>query len=385
MAHCGDPTETVVTALKSRVPQLAHRASLYINRTTVLYGPSGSGKTVYTRFIMKLLSPHFDQALIVSPTEASNRSYTGTLPPQLIHYRCGFDGALSDKGLPLEGKEAVRHFLDEIIYRQKIASEIHAKVNDTPTLRRLYARARTPRGDRLLEAVAKARRVKLTEATRSLPSPEAVEIAREKIGNDFGKIEARVYKNLVLSQRTALRRLKGLSDDDAFVLQYLAINHHLLLVFDDCAAELKPFFKTEQFRKLFYQGRHLGVTMIMCCQDDTDVDPNLRKNVFLSIYMTPQIAATAFRRAAANAQEQKYVSDIVPEVYAREHRKLVFIRDDPQRYYHTTVPLTPPFRFGSEAMWRLCATVAATKSNIDVSNPYYERFRLKPAEGGRPK
>ena len=53
-----------------------------------------------------------------------------------------------------------------------------------------------------------------------------------------------------------LLKQKHLTEDEKYSLMYLNFNPRLLLIFDDCSAQLKPFFNKEIFRMLFYQNRH---------------------------------------------------------------------------------------------------------------------------------
>lgn len=361
------------------VQELRQNASLYLDKSNVLYGPSKSGKTVYTKHIMNLLRPFIEQILVVAPTEPTNQSYVDCVPRPMMHYQCKFEGAVNEKGKLLEGKPAVMDFLGKIILRQQMLSEIHAKVSNPQVLQSLYTKCRNPAGDNILRAFAAKRRAQLAEAQRRAASPTEAGDATKKINDLFDQMETTILKKFVGAFRgefLAGKRGK-LTEDQKYTLEYLNLNHRLLLIFDDCAAELKPYFRTEQFRKLFYQGRHIGVTLIMCCQDDTDLDLNLRKNVFIAFYMTAEVAIAAFNRAGILKSTRDYVNEIIPVVYGEPFRKLVFIRDDKAKFYHTIVPVPPRFRFGSPELWRLCERIGAAKGKLDTTNPYYDRFKLE--------
>ena len=80
-----DDTQPIPLGYGMNVPFLELDKSHFLNQTTVLYGPSKTGKTVMIRHILHLLKGHCDQAIVISPTEVSNRSYSGIIPAQLIH------------------------------------------------------------------------------------------------------------------------------------------------------------------------------------------------------------------------------------------------------------------------------------------------------------
>jgi hypothetical protein len=159
----------------------------------------------------------------------------------------------------------------------------------------------------------------------------------------------------------------------------LNFNPRLLLIFDDCAAQLKPFFNKDIFRLLFYQNRHSYITVILVCQDDTDLAANLRKNAFISFFTTGIVSSSNFERPSNKFPKdvKALVGAILPDVF-QGNRKLAYIREDDSRqnFYHVECPYPRPAMFGSQASHELCALLHSTGTTIDRENPYYEHFRL---------
>ena len=60
-----------------------------------------------------------------------------------------------------------------------------------------------------------------------------------------------LYRKYITPHYNELWRKKSLSEDERYSLYYLHFNPRMLLIFDDCAAQLKPFFTKEIFRLLF--------------------------------------------------------------------------------------------------------------------------------------
>lgn len=364
-----------------KIPSLVIGPAMFIDRTVAIYGPSKTGKTVITKHIMKELNGHIEQILVIAPSESSNRSYEGFVDPPFIHYRL----YLADPTNPKkdDGARGGLRFLEAVWKRQEMMAAIYTRANNAEVLARLYGRL--PREDRLaglkhIEIINEKRgrvieRVRRQYAGETGRCDEKVKEVNEK----FKQMLVLLYKKYIAPQYDALWSRADLTEDERYSLTYLRFNPRLLLIFDDCAAQLKPFFNKDIFRLLFYQNRHSYITVILCAQDDTDLPTNLRKNAFLSFFTEPIVCASNFERASNKfpKQTRQYVEEITGDVF-RGHRKMAYIREDDRRqhFYHVQFPYPKPFRFGSEASHELCEDVRSTGVSMDKENPYYEHFKL---------
>ena len=383
MAAASDLDERGVLRTESghEIPQLTLTGAMLMNRTVALYGASNSGKTIFTKHIMKLLNGPVEQVLLVSPTEPSNRSYEGYVAPPFIHSRL----YLPDPANPKkdDGPKGALRFLNAVWQRQEMMAAIYTRVNDADVLGSLYRRLpRGPRAEGLRYITAmNERRVRLLAQLQQRHGGDAGRCAEQVKGVNakFEQMLVLLYKKYIAPAHASLWARPDLTEDEAYALTYLNFNPRLLLVFDDCAAELKSLFSKEIFRKLFYQNRHSMVTLVMCCQDDTDLPANLRKNVFVSIFMSEVVCQSNFERGANQFGKamRAVVAAVAPEVF-RGTRKLAYIRDDPrgQHLYHVSVPSPTPAIFGSDALQELCAAVQSDSVSMDTDNPFYSHFRL---------
>ncbi|WGG63041.1 B354L [African swine fever virus] len=342
------------------IPELQFKAHHFIDKTTVLYGPSKTGKTVYVKHIMKILQPHIEQILVVAPSEPSNRSYEGFVHPTLIHYRLW----LADKQKKNDNKGAER-FLEAIWQRQTMMSSIYSRVNNIDMLKTLYHKLPIDIQQKENKNIAKVECLKAEQKDQK--KEEKITSLYQQLLKKIIIQNIHMYKNLCLTE------------DEKFTLNYINLNPRLLLILDDCAAELHPLFTKEIFKKFFYQNRHCFISMIICCQDDTDLPANLRKNAFVSIFTNASICMSNFSRQSNrySKQDKEYVEEISHIVF-KGYRKLVYIREDEHRqhFYHSTVPLPTAFSFGSKALLKLCKAVYSKEVVIDKSNPYWSKFRL---------
>jgi len=360
-----------------RLPRFEMTGETLLDRTLIAYGPSKTGKTTILKHAMSLLQGLIDQVVVVSPSESQNRSFEGTVPPQAIHYSIGVPGPR------LPPKRAAEQFLETVWRRQEAAVATMRRASRVPVLRRL-ARRLAPGARATCEEVAQMiegrRAAALAAVDRRAPLAERQAKERE-VGERFDTAVSCALKKALEPARAALLARDDLDTDERYSLEYLFFNPRLLLIFDDCAAELKAMCKTPIFKNIFYRARHAQITPFICCQDDTDLDANLRKNAFLSIFTTGRVARSNFTRRSNNFSEEdvQTVEDAIPAIYAGgSHRKLAYIRDDPagQNFYFYDPLLMPAFRFGSRAFWDLCASVARGDGAVDSNNEFFSAYAV---------
>ena len=375
------PDGMLTTSSGNRVPRLPVSPTLFIDRTVAIYGPSGTGKTVITKHIMQAVQGHIEQVIVVAPSEPSNRSYAGTVDPPFIHYRM----FLADPTNPKkdDGPRGALRFLEAIWKRQEMMAAIYTRANNPDVLAQLYARLSSSArraGSDIIESVNEKRsrvidRVRKQHAADSGRCEERI----KEVNSKFKKMLVLIYKKFITPEYEELWARSDLSEDERYSLAYIAFNPRLLLIFDDCAAQLKPFFTKDIFRLLFYQNRHSFITVIISCQDDTDLPANLRKNAYVSFFTEAVVCASNFERSSNKFGKpaRTYIADIAPDIF-RGNRKLAYIREDERRqhFYHFECPYPKPFRFGSDALHELTVAVQSEGVSMDKDNPYFSSFKL---------
>jgi hypothetical protein len=373
-----DPAGNITTSGGKKVPMLRDTPTMYVDRSIVIYGPSKTGKTVITKNIMKSVNGHIEQIIIISPNEPTNKSYEGFVKPQFIHYRIFLpDPENSKKDNAAAG--ALR-FLNAIWKRQEMLSAVYARANDSKTLSDLFMRLPEKvrnTGVRLIQAMNSKRKGVMGNVRRQYAKDPGNCLKKEKeVTDKFKQMLVLLYKKYITPFRDALWQ-QDLSENERFSLEYLNINPRMLLIFDDCAAQMKPLFKKEIFSMLFYQNRHVHITVLICCQDDSDLPPNLRKNAFVSFFTTPVVAGMNFRRPANGFSKpiQQFIDEISPEVF-KGNRKLAYVRedDDNRHFCHIEYAYPTPFLFGSVASHELCDSLHASGALMDKENPFYSQF-----------
>ncbi len=348
----------IITKSGKRIPEYILKPNQLLDRLMVIYGKSNSGKSVIIKNLMKILKDDIPLAFVISPTEPSNEAYKGFVDKTLIHY-------------DLKCKRGEEDFLSNLLQWQEARSALYTKTNDIEVIKQLYQRIRSDEIDKTIAKIEKTR--KDTVAA----TPFSRHDDTNKMCDEF---ITKLLKKHIYNSRAKLRKYKTMmSDEEIYTLEYIDLDPRVLLIFDDCAADLKPHAKKESFRKLFYQSRHSYITAIISAQDDTDLPTNLRKNVSVNFFTQSAVAKSNFERASNGYSKdtQQLANAACADIFTG-HRKMVYIDNDPDKnnFYHFTATLTQPFMFGSSSLHKICDAVRGREGSIDRNNRYHNAFKL---------
>ena len=328
------------------IPEYPLKPEYILNRSIILYGKSNSGKSTVIKHIVSTVQSYISSLFVVSPTEPANNAYGEFLPKALIHYNLDKDA---------NGKT----FLDKFLDWQEARTSVYKRVSDLKTLRRIYEKNPNPTTDSTIN--------KIRNAMSASTDPKQLKQCEE--------ILIKIYKRYIKENKSKYNSM-NLDVDDTYIVKYINTNPYSVIIFDDCAAAFKKEFRSEIFRKLFYQGRHLYVTMLLSCQDNTDLDANLRKNAGINIFTQPSVVKTNFE-LKSNGYDKPTVSKvnkIIPTIF-QGYRKLIYLDNDPslQHFYHYTasrndIKINPCIK-------ELCKNVENKDSNINSTNVYLNHFK----------
>lgn len=363
-----------------KIPKLNLDPKAYIDKTIVIYGPSKTGKTIIVKNIMYFLKTYIDQILIIAPSEPSNRSYEGFVNSLFIHYKL-YTCNESDPKKKDNWKEKAFNFLESIWNRQEMMASIYTRTNRIEIIKALFKYTAIHLQEEATPFIEKLEQEK-HKVIESIKNKQSTEGVKENIIKDavskFDELLLKLYKKYIYIDCDNIWK-KDLSEDERYSLYYLNFNPRLLLIFDDCAAQLKPFFTKEIFRKLFYQNRHSYITLIACFQDDTDLPTNLRKNAFINFFTESIVCSSNFERTSNKYSKltRELATEFIPYVF-KGYRKLAYIREDENKYYfyHVTFEYPTRFVFGSDSINELCKIVQNEGTTMDKSNSYYEYFKI---------
>lgn len=109
----------------------------------------------------------------------------------------------------------------------------------------------------------------------------------------------------------------------------------LVLVLDDCVSGVAGLSRDVNFRRLYYQGRHDNIVLIIAVQDDTGIHANFRKNASLSIFCAGCTASAFFAQPANrfSSDVKARAQNALQTVFEEPNRKLVFAPHASQNFY----------------------------------------------------
>ena len=336
----------------------------FVNRNTILYGASESGKSTVLLEMLYLMKNIVPLIFVFAPTAEDNGAYDGIVPPKMIHLT--FDIKL----------------LEKIFARQSAATKIYKAANNTDTLRELFEMVAN---DKLMK-LAKVAYTNAATIVKRKESDSKLSFTQKK--HDVKSVETErddflrmLFKFTISRHRKYLKTL-DLEEKYKYSIKYLYFNPQCILVFDDCGAELATFQKHPLFKNIFYLGRHKFMNIILTLQDDKGLDSTLKKNAFVNVFTTQQCADAYFVRKSNNfnAALKKRASETITKVFeGREnvhHRKLIYIRKDPEKLKYTVADVYKKFKFGTPAMWAFSDELAEGTTMNFSDDPLLSSFKL---------
>ncbi len=317
---------------------------LWLNKSIVLYGGTNSGKTVIIKNIMENLSKFCHYAVIVCPTNNLNNIYTNLVPRVFIHTEITTEGK----------KNSLLELLDKILKKQKKLLFQHKYINDEKAIDYIFKKIPYDKRQNFENNIKNLNK-KTQEICNSLNSSNInVEDKSSKIEyykNIEKEIKLDLIKKCIIENS---KYISTLSTKDKEIVRDVNVNPNVLIVLDDCAAYFKELIKRETFRTILYAGRHHRITIIISCQDDTDIGPEFRKNVMVSIFTDKNTCISNIERRPYiyNKMDKLYIINNIDKLFDN-YQKLVFIKHDPYRknFYRMKWNIIDDFEFGSPDLY----------------------------------
>lgn len=341
--------------IEAYVPNYIH----FLNRSTFLYGASGTGKTTIIFDILYHLNAHVDQIIVISPSDPQTGDYSesGIVPKPLIHY------------------QLTKELIENILERQEMLSEVYKNANKLEILQKLFNRLQLREESSMLEQARKATREAIEETKAKYLEAATRKKETKAIEDKFEEFERLVYKKYINKHRPKYA-IMNLSDEEKNTLEYINLNPRLILILEDCGAQIKELRKkTTALDEILFRGRHANITLLLPCQDDKNVDSELRKNAFVNIFTSPACANAYFQRSSNgfDKETQDKVKRYTGGVYKVEHQKLVHLRTQ-NSFHRYTATIHDHFIFGSGVIKQYCDAIQKNGISINKSNKFYGYF-----------
>jgi hypothetical protein len=130
-------------------------------------------------------------------------------------------------------------------------------------------------------------------------------------------------------------------------------------------------------QKMFYQGRHAKMTIIMALHTDKALSPELKKNAFVTIFNAEKSALAYFNRASNDFTKEEKIRNMehckIAFTPMLKYQKLIYVRPEDKFYKFTAAP-HGSFKFGSSMFWKYCDEIQAKGTDISQSNKFMNDF-----------
>lgn len=330
-------------------PDILSNRTHFLDRLTVVYGPSETGKTVMSRQIIDTIGPAIPTGTFITRTPKNFQE----IPKCFVHEK--FDTKL----------------IQDIWNRQGANTEVFNRANNLDVLLKLATRIPS---EKIRATINKVEKLRATEKRKlGAASGEFAQFTE-----NCDSLIKQLYKVHISKNRAMLLR-KRLSDEEKFTLEYLHFNPRHAIIFDDVTSLIKKFQKKEIIEELFFAARNRFLTVIITMHGDKILDAELRKNAHVSIFMTPTIMHTFFKRESMDFEEKikQMAFDIAnnPEAF-ENHNKIVFLKQrGPSKhpFVRTRARMIEHMRFGSGAWHRLGVEISGQSTG---DTEFHKEFGL---------
>lgn len=334
--------EFLETSTGEKIYNLDRNPELLKNKMTVFYGESGSGKTTIIEDAMHRSKHLYPTVFAISPSDISNQVFTPRLPPGCVKH------SVSIK------------WISEIYRRQEEHAKIFAIANNMNIMRSVFELVANDAERRQLNQIIQSS-IQSVEINKHNPDPGRRRSEKIAIDELRDKTIHSLFKCVIRKNARSLLNRK-INDKQKIAVKFVDFNPEVLLILDDCAAEMASWGKSEVFKKLFYQGRNFHFTVWISIHGVSELNNNLRRNAHISIFTT-EGSATAFtelktsglgkslKKSFINAISRIFC-DMGPNIV--NHQKMIYIRGQPNPIrFHVAEIVDTEFKLGSPKVWEL--------------------------------
>jgi hypothetical protein len=334
---------------------------LFLDRSLAFYGASDTGKTTAIKDVLYHLRNMISQIFVFAPSDPSNGDYTdsGVIPKPLVHYSLDVD------------------MLTKIWKRQEAFAAVYKRANKLETLEALFLKLKLNTVNVLLNAAKNCKNQKIDDIKDQFLDKNKQMKKIKEVEKTFEDFQTVLYKKYINDHKHNINR-QYLNEEEAFALKYITFNPRTVIIFDDCAAQFKELKrqKNKVLDEILYRGRHVYITTFISCQDDKNLDSDLRKNTFINVFTTQQCANAYFTRAANTFDKDtiRKADKASKLAFSQDHQKMVYVRKE-NKFYKYTASLREAFEFGSPIIRYYCDKIQNDGINLGDDNKFLNYFK----------
>lgn len=325
---------------------------IYLNKSVILFGQSGTGKTVLVKHILNILKEQVPNCIAFVPTddEEDKDSYSKIINPRCV----------------IRNMDMALIKMRNLFIRQTEGRKISSLIKDLNKLRSMYEKNRIDKIDLIISKTVQATK----EAKEKIKASDAY--SQDQKDNQITEINKMLEERLREYYKQGIEKYKQslfenhkngshkLTEEEIMLLTYLRYNNNIIIIYDDCMAEIAKWGKDEEIKKIFFQGRHYNITTMFVMHSDKGFPPDLRQNAFINIFTMPAVANNYFstKNNGISKELGKKMPKIIERVFRepvdpkapKNYKKLVFIPRDSNQIQYIVAKIIPNFTFGCDTL-----------------------------------
>ena len=343
------------------IPDFAMTVEALADKSTLILGGTGTGKSIIVNEVLYTLREHIEQVIVISGTDNSNGAYGDKVVPEQCVYTA-----------------FTPELLENLYERQSAFADVYKRANDAKLLKRLFERAESADGRRMVASIEQRLSQYEAEVTDTTPDPQAASAKIEHLRKDCNELIISIYKHYIRKHRDIIMRYK-MAPEEQHALKYIDFNPRLLLIFDDVTEQIDRYKKHQIMQKIFFQNRHAYITVVIAAHSDSALGPALKKSAANTIFTDSLAARGYFNRDTNSIKTDKVLMGLVNTAISQvrpskeNFTKLVWQGSEGKFHKHKAEPHSN-FRFGGDALWRYCSLIAADKSTRLSTNKFMSDF-----------
>ncbi len=362
------PPKRGVQAESMEIPMFDKDVEKIKDKSIIFYGPSGTGKTTIVYDLMYRSQYLYPRVVVFAPTNAEKRDYEGIIPGCLVYEEFSI--------------ETIREVYDQ----QRAAAAVYNMANDLEVLHSLFSKVANINQREHVKLLTDKKNSALETIHKTITNVSTIKSKVQEVEDSYKQMMIKFYKqNVIIPNRKQLLGM-ALNKTEKVAMKFLSYNPRLLVIFDDAMTEIKSILKDGKkkndnaLKDFFFKGRWAYITHFYCFQDDVNIDSDIKKNAFYSVFTDSNVASAFFNRSATNfgPQDKARATQAIQEIFTGEnkkkHVKLIFSRMDSQQLQYITADLHGSFKMCSKLVRKYCESIEAAENNVSKDNAHFKRF-----------
>lgn len=330
---------------------VAEGGKMLLNSTMLIYGMRRTGKTTLIRALMHACKPFVSFYYVVSMSAQYNGDYDDMVPRRAIQSSVSIE------------------WMEQLVAEQKKRASLYKIANDKAHLTAVFNQIKNPTPHskyNRLKTIFNQKIAQLeTIRSNGLITDERYQMEMKGLRDMFDEQSTVFFKSQIQTHVTELRQqiAQGIHTEHSWppewqiLINYIDFVPHIFIVFDDCSAAIRKWAtKMPSFREIFFNGRHIFITIVITGHTVASILPDLRTNATFTFCTSSNVVGPLFKGDQFSREELKTAVECAEKIFHEKakHYKFMYYSEDPDSPFKYLTSKTENYgRVGSDAQWSL--------------------------------